>query len=184
MLLPTWPGSALDDLFSFDIASMTWTQLYATDGSARPGIRRWHGFTSAGGKLYLHGGYGFTYEVIGCSPASLFRFVFLFPMPVSYSAFYSPSFHVSVTPLVLYLPSWCLHEILVWENTLVTYMISTKFRQHPRAFNTALYPCGTCSTDNDNITGSNWYHPCNVIYQTHIYYTFFIKLSITQVHFS
>jgi hypothetical protein len=34
---------------------MTWTQLAATAAS-RPSVRFGHGFTSAEGKLYVHGG--------------------------------------------------------------------------------------------------------------------------------
>jgi hypothetical protein len=46
-----------DDLYSFDPGSMTWTLLLSADGT-RPAARYSHGFTSAGGKLYVHGGYG------------------------------------------------------------------------------------------------------------------------------
>ncbi len=45
----------LDDLFMFDLANMTWTRLAAANA---PSARYGHGFTSAGGKLYVHGGYG------------------------------------------------------------------------------------------------------------------------------
>ncbi len=48
------PGH-LDDLFSFNIATMTWTLLSAANG-IRPAARCGHGFASAGGKLYVHGG--------------------------------------------------------------------------------------------------------------------------------
>ena len=36
---------------------MTWTLLSGDADSTRPLARGWHGFTSAGGKLYIHGGY-------------------------------------------------------------------------------------------------------------------------------
>ncbi len=48
-------GWLLDDLYSFDPATMVWTMLLAA-GSVRPSARSFHGFTSAGGKLYVHGG--------------------------------------------------------------------------------------------------------------------------------
>ncbi len=38
---------------------MTWTLLSAADDARRPSARFWHGFTSAGGRLYVHGGYGY-----------------------------------------------------------------------------------------------------------------------------
>jgi hypothetical protein len=44
-----------DDLHSFDKATMVWTLLSADD-SARPAARAEHGFASAGGLLYVHGG--------------------------------------------------------------------------------------------------------------------------------
>ncbi len=37
---------------------MTWTLLSAVNSAARPSSRERHGFTSAGGKLYVHGGVG------------------------------------------------------------------------------------------------------------------------------
>ncbi len=53
------PPSAeiLDDLYSFDPATMTWTQLSPAHDAPRPSARYDHGFTSAGGRLYVHGGY-------------------------------------------------------------------------------------------------------------------------------
>jgi hypothetical protein len=53
-----WLPGALDDLYSFDFANLfaNWTQLAVFDVS-RPSARYHHGFTSAGGKLYVHGGY-------------------------------------------------------------------------------------------------------------------------------
>ncbi len=50
----------LDDLHVFDPATMTWTLLSAADDAGRPSARAGHGFTSAGGLLYVHGGWGIT----------------------------------------------------------------------------------------------------------------------------
>jgi hypothetical protein len=47
----------LSDLFSFDPATMAWTLLSAADDARRPSARDNHGFTSAGGLLYVHGGW-------------------------------------------------------------------------------------------------------------------------------
>ena len=47
----------LDDLHAFDPATMTWTLLSPADDPRRPSARFGHGFTSAGGLLYVHGGY-------------------------------------------------------------------------------------------------------------------------------
>ena len=54
--LPHLPPSPenLGDLHSFDLATMTWTRLAAANA---PSARYGHGFTSVGGKLYVHGGY-------------------------------------------------------------------------------------------------------------------------------
>ena len=46
-----------EDLHSFDQATMAWTLLSAND-SARPAARYGHGFASAGGLLFVHGGIG------------------------------------------------------------------------------------------------------------------------------
>jgi hypothetical protein len=58
----TPPPSAVlldaSDLHAFDPATMTWTLLSAALDAPRPSARNLHGFTSAGGKLYVHGGYG------------------------------------------------------------------------------------------------------------------------------
>ena len=55
---PPSPFSAVlyDDLYSFDPVSMIWTRLTAVNDNTRPSARDRHGFTSAGGKLYVHGG--------------------------------------------------------------------------------------------------------------------------------
>ena len=48
-----------NDLYSFDPANMSWSLLSAAPGSnPPPSARAGHGFTSAGGKLYVHGGEG------------------------------------------------------------------------------------------------------------------------------
>jgi hypothetical protein len=54
------PTGFLDDLHAFDPATMTWTNLSAADDAGRPSARSYHGFTSARGLLYVHGGYGIT----------------------------------------------------------------------------------------------------------------------------
>jgi hypothetical protein len=41
----------------FDPAAGTWTDLSAALSGTPPSPRRGHGFTSAGGKLYVHGGW-------------------------------------------------------------------------------------------------------------------------------
>ncbi len=48
------------DLHSFDPANMTWSLLSTAPGGSLspPPARGYHGFTSAGGMLYVHGGYG------------------------------------------------------------------------------------------------------------------------------
>jgi hypothetical protein len=48
----------LDDLHEFDPTTMTWTLLSFADDAGRPSARSGHGFTSVGGLLYVHGGYG------------------------------------------------------------------------------------------------------------------------------
>ncbi len=57
-ILPLHPSSlgSLEDLYSFDPANLTWTRLAAA-AVPRPSARYRHGFTSAGGKLYVHGGF-------------------------------------------------------------------------------------------------------------------------------
>jgi hypothetical protein len=59
---PSLTGS-LDDLHSFNLATKVWTLLNAAEVSgAWPAARNLHGFTSAGGCLYVHGGEGFNGE--------------------------------------------------------------------------------------------------------------------------
>jgi hypothetical protein len=47
----------MGDMHSFDPVDMTWTLLSATEDSIQPSARAKHGFASAGGKLYVHGGF-------------------------------------------------------------------------------------------------------------------------------
>jgi hypothetical protein len=57
---PSTPSAVLlDDLHAFDPATMNWTLLSAALDVPRPFARYGHGFTSAGGKLYVHGGFGY-----------------------------------------------------------------------------------------------------------------------------
>jgi hypothetical protein len=53
------PASAdfLNDHFSFDPVTTAWTLLSVAEDSARPSARGGHGFTSAGGKLFVHAGW-------------------------------------------------------------------------------------------------------------------------------
>jgi hypothetical protein len=46
-----------NDLHVFDPVSLTWFNLSIHPLGTPPAARSGHGFTSAGGKLYLHGGY-------------------------------------------------------------------------------------------------------------------------------
>jgi hypothetical protein len=47
-------------LHSFYPANMNWTLHFTTSGAHHPSARDGHGFTSAGGKLYVHGGVGYS----------------------------------------------------------------------------------------------------------------------------
>ena len=51
-------GTLLQDLLVYDPAAMAWTDLSAAASGTPPSAREGHGFTSAGGKLYVHGGFG------------------------------------------------------------------------------------------------------------------------------
>ena len=55
-------AGSFDDLHSFDPATKTWTLLSAADDAGRPSARYSHGFTSAKGRLYVHGGNSFSGE--------------------------------------------------------------------------------------------------------------------------
>ncbi len=49
----------LDDLLMFNPKTSKWTNITAVgSGQTSPSPRSYHGFTSAGGKLYVHGGSG------------------------------------------------------------------------------------------------------------------------------
>ncbi len=50
------PSADYDDLFSFDPSTMVWARLSTAADDGRPSARSSHGFASAGGKLYVHGG--------------------------------------------------------------------------------------------------------------------------------
>ena len=42
----------------FDPATMAWTDLTSNLSGSLPSPRAYHGFTAAGGRLYVHGGDG------------------------------------------------------------------------------------------------------------------------------
>ena len=48
--------NALGDLHSFDPVAVAWTDLSDAASGVPPTARNEHGFTSTGGKLYVHGG--------------------------------------------------------------------------------------------------------------------------------
>jgi hypothetical protein len=50
------PTGILADLFVFDPSMLTWTELTGAVHGTPPSARVGHGFTSAGGRLYVHGG--------------------------------------------------------------------------------------------------------------------------------
>jgi hypothetical protein len=54
--LPSCAGG-LSDLHVYDPAAEAWTDISAALSGTPPSPRRGHGFTSAGGKLYVHGGW-------------------------------------------------------------------------------------------------------------------------------
>ena len=59
------PTGDLQDLLVYDPAAMAWTDLSASASGTPPSSRQSHGFTSAGGGLYVHGGLGDTGECRG-----------------------------------------------------------------------------------------------------------------------
>jgi hypothetical protein len=62
----------LSDLYSFDLDTMAWSPLVMTDSTGIwPSSRAGHGFTSAGGKLYVHGGHGISNDVDGPGMSNL-----------------------------------------------------------------------------------------------------------------
>ena len=50
-------GQRLQDLHVYDPAAMAWTDLSAASSGTPPSARSGGGFASAGGKLYVHGGF-------------------------------------------------------------------------------------------------------------------------------
>ena len=56
----------LDDFFVYDPVSLTWTNLSSNVRGDPPFAREAHGFTSMGGKLYLHGGWNRNRIQNGC----------------------------------------------------------------------------------------------------------------------
>jgi hypothetical protein len=50
-------GHPNNDFHVYNPASMTWFDLSSHALGTPPTARHGHGFTSAGGKLYVHGGY-------------------------------------------------------------------------------------------------------------------------------
>ena len=48
----------LGDLHVYDPVAMAWTNLSAAASGTPPVPRYWHGFTTVGGRLYVHGGLG------------------------------------------------------------------------------------------------------------------------------
>jgi hypothetical protein len=54
---PSCAGN-LNDLHVYDPATEAWTNLSAALSGTPPSFRYHHGFTSAGDKLYVHGGSG------------------------------------------------------------------------------------------------------------------------------
>ena len=65
------PAGYLDDLHTFDPATMAWNPLSAADSARRPSARYGHGFASAGGRLYVHGGSGPSSPVSGTRVAGM-----------------------------------------------------------------------------------------------------------------
>ena len=55
---PTSRAGDLGDLHVYDPVAMAWTNLSAAASGTPPVPRYWHGFTTVGGRLYVHGGLG------------------------------------------------------------------------------------------------------------------------------
>ena len=49
----------MGDLYVYDPVAMAWTNLSAAASGIPPCPRAGHGFTAAGDRLYVHGGWGF-----------------------------------------------------------------------------------------------------------------------------
>ena len=58
----------LDDMHVFDPETNIWTPLSALESVYRPSARFQHGFTSAGGKLYVHGGWSYNSSTCSTYP--------------------------------------------------------------------------------------------------------------------
>jgi N-acetylneuraminic acid mutarotase len=58
-------GSVANDLHVFDPATKAWTDLSNAVTGTQPKARNCHGFTPAGGKLYLHGGRNYVNPTFG-----------------------------------------------------------------------------------------------------------------------
>jgi hypothetical protein len=63
---PLPSAGPLSDLHSFDPATMTWTLLSTVGDAGRPSALYSHGFTSAGGLLYVHGGVSLCGNSLSC----------------------------------------------------------------------------------------------------------------------
>ncbi len=55
----------LGDLHSYDIAAHKWTDLSNISNGVSPSPRWGHGFATAGGRLYLHGGWAQGQRLVG-----------------------------------------------------------------------------------------------------------------------
>eukprot|EP00286_Rhodomonas_abbreviata_P027873 CAMPEP_0181303152 /NCGR_PEP_ID=MMETSP1101-20121128/8394_1 /TAXON_ID=46948 /ORGANISM="Rhodomonas abbreviata, Strain Caron Lab Isolate" /LENGTH=1307 /DNA_ID=CAMNT_0023408683 /DNA_START=219 /DNA_END=4139 /DNA_ORIENTATION=+ len=49
-------GASLDDLYEYDIATTTWTNLSTPSSGTPPPVRYYHGLAAMNGMLYVHGG--------------------------------------------------------------------------------------------------------------------------------
>ena len=77
----------LQDLHVYDPTSMAWTDLSASASGTPPPARNIHGFTTAGGKLYEHGGRGESGEGCRAEGGKLHRYEETNPAPgYSYDA--------------------------------------------------------------------------------------------------
>ena len=56
-IFPLPADVVLGDLHVYDPAAMAWTDLSAAASGTPPSPRAYHGFKSAGGLLYVHGGF-------------------------------------------------------------------------------------------------------------------------------
>ena len=51
-----WMDNAVCDLHAYDPVAQVWTDLTSPASGTPPTARSYHGFTSAGGRLYVYGG--------------------------------------------------------------------------------------------------------------------------------